>query len=114
MKAFSLHTRWRGIVLTLLSTTALGQELKPIQLPKPQTDIGRPLMQVLKDRGSTRTFSSEKLPVQALSNLLWAAFGVNRPESGKRTAPSAMNWQEIDINSLLPRGFTFTTPRPTS
>jgi SagB-type dehydrogenase family enzyme len=53
-------------------------------------------MQVLKDRHSTREFSTQKLPPQVLSNLLWAAFGVNRPD-GKRTAPSAMNWQEIDI-----------------
>ena len=54
-------------------------------------------MQVLKDRRSTRTFDPEKLPAQVLSNLLWAAFGVNRPEAGKRTAPSAMDWQETDI-----------------
>jgi SagB-type dehydrogenase family enzyme len=54
-------------------------------------------MQVLKDRHSSREFSSQKLPPQVLSNLLWAAFGVNRPDSGKRTAPSAMNWQEIDV-----------------
>ena len=60
-------------------------------------DAGRPLMQVLKDRSSSRAFSGEKLPTQVLSNLLWAAFGVNRPDAGKRTAPSAMNWQEIDI-----------------
>jgi len=52
---------------------------------------------VLKDRKSSREFSSEKLSLQTLSNLLWAAFGVNRPSSGKRTAPSAVNWQEIDI-----------------
>jgi SagB-type dehydrogenase family enzyme len=54
-------------------------------------------MQVLKDRHSTREFSPEKLPPQVLANLLWAAFGINRPDTGKRTAPSAMNWQEIDI-----------------
>jgi SagB-type dehydrogenase family enzyme len=42
------------------------------------------------------------LPRQELSNLLWAAFGINRPESGKRTAPSAMNWQEIDVYVALP------------
>jgi SagB-type dehydrogenase family enzyme len=54
-------------------------------------------MQALKDRSTSRTFGSEKLPVQVLSNLLWAAFGINRPDSGKRTAPSAMNTQEIDI-----------------
>jgi len=54
-------------------------------------------MQVLKDRSSSRSFSAEKLPLQVLSNLLWAAFGINRPDSGKRTAPSAVNWQEIDV-----------------
>jgi SagB-type dehydrogenase family enzyme len=75
----------------------LGQELKPLVLPAPQTDGGKPLMQALKDRHSTREFSSEKLPPQVLSNLLWAAFGINRPDTGKRTAPSAMNWQEIDV-----------------
>jgi SagB-type dehydrogenase family enzyme len=52
---------------------------------------------VLKDRKSSREFSIEKLPIQVLSNLLWAAFGINRPDLGKRTAPSAVNWQEIDI-----------------
>ena len=74
-----------------------AETLKPIRLPKPQLEVGRPLMKVLKDRSSSRSFSPEKLPLQVLSNLLWAAFGVNRPESGHRTAPSARNWQEIDI-----------------
>jgi SagB-type dehydrogenase family enzyme len=97
----SLKTHWVWpvllLVLILSPVGGLAQELKPIRLPKPQTDIGRPLMQVLKDRSSTRTFSPEKLPAQVMSNLLWAAFGVNRPDSGKRTAPSAMNWQETDV-----------------
>ena len=87
------------VMLTLIAcaTLVVGQELNPIPLPQPQTSGGRPLMQVLKDRHTSREFSSQKLPPQVLSNLLWAAFGVNRPDSGKRTAPSAMNWQEIDI-----------------
>ena len=84
------------LAVFLIPALILAQELKPIVLPSPQTDGGKPLMQVLKDRHSTREFSSEKLAPQVLSNLLWAAFGINRPE-GKRTAPSAMNWQEIDI-----------------
>jgi len=54
-------------------------------------------MQVLKARSSARAFSPEKLSPQVMSNLLWAAFGVNRQDSGKRTAPSAMNWQEMDV-----------------
>jgi SagB-type dehydrogenase family enzyme len=84
-------------ILILCPALSLGQELKTLILPAPQTDGGMPLMQVLKERHSTREFGSDKLPPQVLSNLLWAAFGINRPDSGKRTAPSAMNWQEIDI-----------------
>jgi len=87
----------KSLLVALISTSCmLAQELKPIALPEPQTDGGRPLMQVLKDRKTTRDFAPDKLPLQVLSNLLWAAFGVNRPD-GRRTAPSAMNWQEMDI-----------------
>jgi nitroreductase len=88
------------LVLTFLFIFPLltfSEELQSIQLPKPQLDGGKPLMQVLKERKSSREFSTEKLPMQVLSNLLWAAFGVNRPDSGNRTAPSAMNMQETDI-----------------
>jgi nitroreductase len=79
-----------------------AQEATPLQLPPPQTDIGKPLMQTLKLRQSARTFDTKALPLQELSNLLWAGFGINRPDAGKRTAPSAMNWQEIDIYVALP------------
>jgi SagB-type dehydrogenase family enzyme len=77
-------------------------ELKPIQLPPPQTEIGKPLMQTLKLRQTSRSFDSKPLPLQELSNLLWAADGISRPDSGKRTAPSAMNWQEVDVYVALP------------
>ena len=98
MKAHpSFPLRSLFLVLFFLPTFTLGQGLKPLILPAPQTDGGKPLMQALKDRHSTRDFSSEKLPAQVLANLLWAAFGINRAGTGKRTAPSAMNWQEIDV-----------------
>ena len=67
-----------------------------IQLPNPQKEGGKPLMAALSARMTARTFGGEKLPMQTLSNLLWAAFGINRPD-GKRTAPSAKNWQETEI-----------------
>ncbi len=54
-------------------------------------------MQALKERKSLREFSSKELPLQIISDLLWAANGINRLDSGHRTAPSAMNMQEIDI-----------------
>jgi len=74
-----------------------AQEVKPVSLPAPQMDGGKPLMQVLKERKTSREFSSKELPLQVISNLLWAAFGVNRTDKGGRTAPSASNMQEIDI-----------------
>ena len=81
---------------------------EPIALPKPQTEGGKPLMQALRERKTTREIAPDPLPVQTLSNLLWAAFGVNRAEGpmGRpgRTAPSAMNLQEIEIYVALPQG----------
>jgi nitroreductase len=73
-----------------------AQELKPIPLPLPIMEGGKPLMQALKERHTTREFSAEKISLQVLSNLLWAANGINR-DDGHRTAPSAMNNQEMDI-----------------
>jgi nitroreductase len=68
-----------------------------IDLPPPRLSGGRRLMEVLRDRATSREFSQRPLPEPVLSNLLWAAFGVNRPDTGKRTAPSAMDNREIDI-----------------
>jgi SagB-type dehydrogenase family enzyme len=103
MRKTSIVVLCLGLIFILFSQTS-AEELKPIQLPKPQMDGGRPLMQVLKDRKSSREFSLEKLSLQVLSNLLWAASGVNRPESGRRTAPTAANWQEIDIYLAMAEG----------
>jgi nitroreductase len=101
------------IVAVCIFAFAFGRapEPKPIQLPPPQTDIGKPLMQALKLRQSSRSFDSKPLPLQELSNLLWAANGINRPESGKRTAPSAMNWQEVDIYVALPEAAYLYEPK---
>ena len=88
-----------------------GQELKPVTLPAPQTDGGKPLMEALKERHSTREFAPEKLAPQVLANLLWAAYGINRPAEGKRTAPSAMNWQEIDVYAATADGLYRYDPK---
>jgi nitroreductase len=74
-----------------------------IALPPPNKAGGKPLMEALNARQTERTFSPEALSDQQLSDLLWAACGVNRP-GGKRTAPSAMNRQEIDLYVALPAG----------
>lgn len=91
------------VFIFMFSSLTYGQELKPIKLPTPQMTGGKPLMQALKDRHSSREFSTKKLPLQTLSNLLWAGFGINRPD-GHRTAPSAINCQDIDIYVALQEG----------
>ncbi|MFO7801632.1 MAG: SagB/ThcOx family dehydrogenase [Desulfovermiculus sp.] len=74
-----------------------------IDLPQPDRKDGMPLMQALDNRRSQRSFSSQELDRQTLSDLLWAAWGVNR-DSGKRTAPSAHNRQEITVYCALEKG----------
>jgi SagB-type dehydrogenase family enzyme len=91
------------LVFLLAGLPALAAGPDSIPLPKPNTDGGKPLMRALLERRSAREFSSEKLPAQVLSNLLWAAYGVNRSD-GHRTAPSAMNKQTIDVYAVTPDG----------
>ncbi len=87
-----------------------AQQAQDISLLKPQTDGGKPLMQALLLRQSSREFSPEKLPLQVLSNLFWAANGVNRPDSGKHTAPTASNVQNIDIYAATAEGLYLYDP----
>lgn len=64
-----------------------AQEAKMKELPPPRADGGKPLIQALKLRRSTREYADRSLPPQVLSDLLWSAFGINRPATGDRTAP---------------------------
>ncbi len=81
-----------------------------IELPAAQKTGGMPLMEALAKRSTARAFDTRDITNQQLSNLLWAAFGINRPD-GKRTAPSARNWQEIDIYALLRSGAYLYEPK---
>src|SRR5208337_2177294 len=90
--------------------SAFYQELKPVQLPEPKLDPSKSLARALKERKTTREYGGD-LPEQTLSNLLWAAWGINRPDSGKRTAPSARNWQEIDVYVAMKRGLYRYDPK---
>jgi len=74
-----------------------------VELPSPHKTGGMPLMEALAKRTTVRAFDTTNISMQQLSDLLWASFGVNRP-NGKRTAPSANNKQEIDIYVLLKKG----------
>ena len=81
-----------------------AQDLKPIKLNQPNVKRGLPVMTALQKRQSTRD----------LSDLLWAAAGINRPESGKRTSPTAMNKQEIDVYVCLQEGAYLYHPKANS
>jgi len=92
----------------LLCAAPVLSQPGPISLPAPQISAGLPLMQALAQRKTTRAFQDQPLPLQTLSNLLWAAFGVNRPRAVKpglgRTAPSAMNSQDVELDVILAGG----------
>ncbi|MGA2853253.1 MAG: SagB/ThcOx family dehydrogenase [Verrucomicrobiota bacterium] len=76
---------------------------QPVDLPAPQKTGGMPLMEALAKRSTARAFATNELSNQQISSLLWAAFGINRPD-GKRTAPSANDRQETAIYVLLKSG----------
>ncbi|MGV8058201.1 MAG: SagB/ThcOx family dehydrogenase [Smithellaceae bacterium] len=91
-------------VIFCFVSSAIAADLSPIKLPPPDLKGGKSLMQSLQERKTSRAFSIKKLSINVLSNLLWTASGINRPDSGKRTAPTARNWQEIDIYVAMEEG----------
>lgn len=96
MKSFLLT------VCILLGLSVNAQEL--IKLNEPNKDRGASIMEALANRQSTNEFADKELSLEDLSDLLWAANGINRPETGKKTAPSAQNAQEIDVYVCLKKG----------
>jgi SagB-type dehydrogenase family enzyme len=96
-------------ILFIMSCLMLFSQ-KNISIPQPKKVGGMPLMEVLANRSTCRSFQSKELTDQQLSDLLWAAFGMNRPD-GKRTAPSSMNKQETDLYVFLKTGvYTYDAP----
>jgi SagB-type dehydrogenase family enzyme len=94
MNGLRFKTAFFTLLLLMFASGVYSGEI--IKLPAPKTEGGMPLMQALKERRSDREFSSRKLSPETLSSLLWAAWGINRPD-GRRTAPSARNLQDMDI-----------------
>ena len=91
------------LVCLVLSVAASAAD-KIVKLPKPNLNRAGSVMKALSERQSTREYASKALNLADLSDLLWAANGINRPESGKRTAPSALNKQDVDVYVILPEG----------
>ena len=93
--------------LMFISILAWAQSSEDIELTKPDLTRGLPLMTALSQRASARDFDTTALSIQDISDLLWAANGINRSDEGKRTAPSAMNAQDIDIYVFMKKGVYF-------
>jgi SagB-type dehydrogenase family enzyme len=93
-----------GLIGQLKPEPAVGDAANTISLPPPDTKSGLPLMMALAQRQSLREFDPKSLSEQTLSDLLWAAAGINRTALGGRTFPSAMNGQEVDIYAALSTG----------
>lgn len=100
------------IWLSLAAAPLAGAELKTIQLPPVPASGGKPVIEALHQRQTIREIKTDPLPNAVLGNLLWAAFGINRPEKGHRTAPSAMNSQEIDLYVAMREGLYLYDPKP--
>ena len=94
-----------SIILTALLFISVmnAQDLKVIKLNAPDKARGTAVMKAFSDRHSDREYAAKELSAQDLSDLLWAANGINRTD-GKRTAPSALNKQDIDVIQLLGLG----------
>ncbi|OJX89790.1 MAG: hypothetical protein BGP01_06185 [Paludibacter sp. 47-17] len=92
------------LMLWVITASLQAQDLKPIQLNKPNLKRGSTVMQALNDRKSGNEFSDRMISDQDLSDLMWAANGINRPETGKRTAASAMNKQEVALYTFTNEG----------
>jgi len=100
-----MQTYLKSIVLLAFMLTGITLEAQNIhQLPEPVKEGGKPLMTALNQRQSSRTFANREMSDQMMSNLLWAGWGINRPESGKRTAPSSRNVQDIQVYAVTRDG----------
>ncbi len=92
------------VMIMLITGNLSGQVLQDIKLNAPDMDRGLTIMKAFEKRASATSFSSRELSLQDLSDLLWASAGINRPENGKRTSPTAVNAQDIDVYVLMKSG----------
>ncbi|ALT76399.1 SagB/ThcOx family dehydrogenase [Paucibacter sp. KCTC 42545] len=101
-----------GLIGQLKPLPALEGASTLLHLPAPSLSGGMPLIAALASRQSRREFAPEPLAEQQLSDLLWAAAGINRHELGGRTVPSAMNSQEVLLYVAMPQGLFLYEPLP--
>ena len=102
-----------GLVATtaIAATSGLAWAQESLDLPQPRSEGGRPLIEALRLRRSIREYSTRPLMAQVLSDLLWAAFGINRPSTGDRTAPYWRHVMVIDIHAAMADGVWLYEPK---
>lgn len=99
-----------GVLGQLHPRPAAGTATHTLVLPEPARSGGMALLCALQHRESRREFDAAALDPQVLSDLLWACCGVNRPALGGRTAPSAMNAQEVQVHVAMAQGLFLYEP----
>ena len=97
--------------VVVADSVASAEGSKAIDLPPPRGQGGNPLIEAMRLRRSIRQYASRPLPPQVLSDLLWAAFGINRPASGDRTAPYWRHLMVIDVFAALADGVWLYDPK---
>jgi len=110
-RSMSLGLAAGGAVTAMPGVVMAAAELPAMNLPAPTRQGGMPLMEALMSRRSTRSFATTPLPPQLLSDLLWAANGVNRPATGERTAPYWRHIMVIDIYAAMADGVWLYEPQ---
>ena len=95
MKTFLLLLGFSILTISMI-------DAQDINFPEPDREGGKPLMQTLNERHTSRQFSPEELTVGLMGNLFWAACGSTR--GTYRTAPSAVNWQEVKAYAVTKDG----------
>ena len=101
-----------GLIGQLNPLPSVGDPTPRRVLLPPSLSGGMPLMSALSSRQSLREFAPQPLPEQVLSDLLWAAAGINRRYVDGRTAPSALNAQEVLLYVAMPQGLFLYEPKP--
>ena len=94
--------KMKNVMLALAAGMCLAGTAETIALPKPTADSGVTVLQALKDRHSCRSFAEQEIPLEAISGVLWAANGFNRPD--RRTNATGLNKQEISVYAVMKSG----------
>jgi SagB-type dehydrogenase family enzyme len=111
MKRAGLTWVLASMIVFCMGGAVMAQAPDTINLSAPTLEKGTSLMKALQQRQSRRDMSDKQLSLEDLSNVLWCANGINRPETGNRTSPSARNKQDVDVFVIMKDGAYLYMPK---